>query len=114
MTGLLVLALLIALLTVVFALQNITPVTVGLFAWSFEGSLALVVLVALTVGALVGILASLPAVLRARREAAHLRREIATPKPPPMSPVVKDRAPAVAPTAGSTPGRPGPIGRPPS
>ena len=76
MTGMLVLALAIALLAVLFAVQNVTPVTVVLLAWVFEGSVALVVLVALIAGACVGILASLPAMLRARRYSARLRRQI--------------------------------------
>jgi uncharacterized integral membrane protein len=75
-TVLLILALTIALLAVVFAVQNVTPVTVVLFAWVFQGSVALVVLVALMTGAVVGILASLPAMLRTRRHSARLRRQI--------------------------------------
>jgi putative membrane protein len=76
-TVLWILALTIALLAVVFAVQNVMPVTGALFAWVLEGSVALVVLVALMTGAFVGILAALPAMLRARRHSASLRRQIA-------------------------------------
>ncbi len=48
----LLIALAIALVAVMFALQNIVPVTVAILAWTFEGSLALLLFVALIVGAL--------------------------------------------------------------
>jgi uncharacterized integral membrane protein len=56
----LVIGLIIAILAVIFAVQNTTPVVLSFFIWKFGGSLALVVLVALAAGALVGILVSLP------------------------------------------------------
>jgi lipopolysaccharide assembly protein A len=59
-------ALIIAVLAVIFALQNMTAVTVTFFIWNFNGSLALVLLGALAVGLLVGLLASLPGLVRGR------------------------------------------------
>ena len=49
-----------------FALQNQAPVTVTFFLWSFESSLALVLLASLALGALILGLVSTPAVLRDR------------------------------------------------
>jgi uncharacterized integral membrane protein len=70
-------ALVFALLAVMFALQNIVPVTVAFLAWTFEGSLALVLFVALIVGALVSFLASVPTLLKGRRTVRHLKKQIA-------------------------------------
>ena len=48
----LLIALVIALIGVMFALQNIVPVTVAFLTWTWEGSLALALFVALLGGAL--------------------------------------------------------------
>jgi lipopolysaccharide assembly protein A len=59
-------ALVIAVVAVIFALQNIYVVTVSFFIWNFKGSLALVLLGALAVGLLIGLLAALPGLVRGR------------------------------------------------
>lgn len=64
MQAFLILALLTALVAVVFAVQNTTPVTVDVFAWQVQGSLALILLVTLAVGVGIGILGSLPTLIR--------------------------------------------------
>ncbi len=43
-----------------FALQNITPVTVMFFSWHIEGSLAFIILLAVACGILFSALLSLP------------------------------------------------------
>ena len=70
-------ALAVALVAVMFALQNIVPVTVAFLTWTFEGSLALVLFVALIVGALVSVLASVPTLVKGRWAAASLKKRIA-------------------------------------
>jgi uncharacterized integral membrane protein len=70
-------ALAFALVAVMFALQNIVPVQVRFLAWTFEGSLALVLFVALIVGAVIGVLVSVPSMIRARWTAGGLRKQIA-------------------------------------
>lgn len=70
-------ALAIALFVVLFALQNVVPVTVTFLAWTFEGSLGLFLFVALMSGVLVSFLASLPTVIKARLAATHQRKEVA-------------------------------------
>jgi hypothetical protein len=60
-----------------FALQNIVPVTVAFLAWTFEGSLALVLFVALIAGVLVSVLASVPAVVKGRWATASLKKRVA-------------------------------------
>ena len=59
-----VLAIAIALLAVVFALQNTMVVALSFLPWQFEGSLALVLLITLALGIGVGLLVSVPAVVR--------------------------------------------------
>ncbi len=66
-----------AILAVLFALQNIASVTVTLGFWSFEGSLALVLLVTLGLGALIAGLVSSPAMIRRQWSGARLNRKVA-------------------------------------
>ena len=53
MQSFLIVALGLAILTVIFALQNAIPVGVTFLVWKFEGSLALVLMLTFTLGALV-------------------------------------------------------------
>lgn len=76
MQVLLLVAILVAALAVVFAVQNTDPVTVDFLFWSFEGSKALILLVALAAGAIASSLASIPSMFRASRQAASLRRRV--------------------------------------
>jgi uncharacterized integral membrane protein len=52
----LIFAIVIALLTVIFALQNTTIVTVNIFLWHVSMSLALLIVVLLAAGVLTGLL----------------------------------------------------------
>ena len=74
---LLVLGVVFAIVAVLFALQNNIPVAVSLAVWQFEGSLALVLLLALGLGVLITGLLSSPAVIRQQWIAARLRRRVA-------------------------------------
>ncbi|MDR2240263.1 MAG: lipopolysaccharide assembly protein LapA domain-containing protein [Zoogloeaceae bacterium] len=60
---------------VTFALQNNVPVTVTFALWRFDSTLAVVLLVALGLGALIAMLVSLPAMLRSQWGGARLRRQ---------------------------------------
>lgn len=66
----------IAIGAVVFALQNTTPVAVALATWRFEASLAIVLLLALGLGALITGLLSSPSVIRSQWNLARLRRQV--------------------------------------
>jgi putative membrane protein len=59
-----------------FALQNNVPVAVTLAAWQFEGSLALVLIMALGLGMLIMGLLSSPAVIRGQWTSARLRHQL--------------------------------------
>ncbi len=72
----LILALLVAIVAVVFALQNTTPITVSLLVWQFEGSLALVLLVVLTLGVIASLLVSVPTVIKRSRSIANEKKKI--------------------------------------
>lgn len=72
-----VLGIAIAIGAVVFSLQNNSPVVVTLAVWTFEGSLALVLLVALGLGALIAALLSSPAVIGGKWSAGRLRNRVA-------------------------------------
>lgn len=72
----LIVGIVFAIGAVMFALQNNTPVTVTLALWSFEGSLALVLLVALGLGALIAGLVSSPAMIRRQWNVARLGRQV--------------------------------------
>ena len=65
----LIVALLVAILAVVFALQNphMTSLSIGPFA--LEGSVALVTLITFALGVITGVLVSVPSVYRARKAA---------------------------------------------
>ena len=66
-----------AIAAVAFALQNNVPVTVSFVFWSFDGSLAMVLLLALGFGAIIAGLVSSPAVIKGQWAAARLRRQVA-------------------------------------
>jgi len=69
-------ALFIAVLAVVFAVQNTAPALVSFFVWEFNGSLALVLLVSLAVGALISFFFSLPANIKTRWTIRQQRKKI--------------------------------------
>jgi len=72
----LILALIIAILAIVFALQNAHVTTIQFLLWQIQGSLALVVLLTATLGAIVGLLVSVPSVIRRNRRIAHQKQRI--------------------------------------
>ena len=59
-------ALIIAILAVAFAFQNNDQTTVSFAVWKFQGSLALILMVALAAGALISFLVSLPSNIKSR------------------------------------------------
>lgn len=70
------LALLIAIAAVVFALQNSTPILVQFLGWRTEESMALVLLLTFTLGVLFGLFISLPAIIKGMRKASFLNRKV--------------------------------------
>lgn len=66
----------VAILGVMFALQNNVPVTVTFLVWRFDSSLAMVLLIALAIGAIAVALFSTPATLRMQIELRRRRRRL--------------------------------------
>lgn len=69
-------ALIIAAIAVIFALQNTAVTTVTFLFWKFNGSLALILLLALIAGAVVSILVSSPALIRDKLTIRSQKKQI--------------------------------------
>ena len=69
-------AILFAVGSVFFALQNNVPVTVTFLLWRFDGSLAMVLLLAVAAGATIIALLTTPSTLRKQWQAARHKRRI--------------------------------------
>jgi putative membrane protein len=72
----LILSLIVAGVAIIFALQNAAPVQVNFLIWSFQASSALILLVTLALGALIGFLVSMPSSIRSRNEIKSQRKRI--------------------------------------
>lgn len=77
MQVMIIVAILAAMGSVAFALQNNVPVTVTFLVWRFDSSLAMVLLMALGLGALIVALLSTPSTLKAQWTVARLRKQLA-------------------------------------
>lgn len=73
----LVLSLLIAILAVVFALQNPAYIDVNIGPYDITGSTALIMMVTFCVGVIVGILATTPTIIQRKKRIRHLERHAA-------------------------------------
>jgi uncharacterized integral membrane protein len=60
----LIFALIIAVIAVIFALQNTMTVTIAFLAWEITGSLSLVLLITLAIGAVIGLLVLTPSAIK--------------------------------------------------
>ena len=76
MQSFLIVALGLAILTVIFALQNAIPVGVTFLVWKFEGSLALVLMLTFALGVLVSLLLSIPAILKRRSAISNQKKKM--------------------------------------
>jgi uncharacterized integral membrane protein len=76
MTGFLILAIALAAVVAIFALQNSAVIVVSFLAWHWEASLALILILVLGAGILVGYLAGLPSAWKSKSELRQQRREI--------------------------------------
>lgn len=72
----LVLALILALIVTIFAVQNNMPIEVTLLAWKIDGSLALILMITLASGILIGLLVTTPAWIRRVRQSSKLKKSI--------------------------------------
>lgn len=70
----LIFGLLLGAATIIFALQNLTTITVMFMDWQFEGSLALILMLAVCVGILISGLLSFPEVIKKSFQISKLRK----------------------------------------
>ena len=71
-----IIALLLATLVAIFAVQNAQEVNIRFLVWTFQSSVVVVILISLGVGALLAALMSLPQMLRARRRFMESERRL--------------------------------------
>ena len=69
-----IIGLLIGAVMVVFALQNVTPITVTFLAWQIEGQLAFILLLAVVAGLLISALLSIPGMIKNQIKFSSLRK----------------------------------------
>ena len=74
----LILGIVFAIGAVTFALQNSIPVTVVFAFWRYDSSLAVVLLLAIGLGALIAALVSTPSVIKGQWAGTRLRRQVAS------------------------------------
>jgi putative membrane protein len=73
----LIISLVIAFLSILFAIQNTTVIPIRFLIWETEGSVALVLFIALVAGALISYLATAPRQIRQRMTISSQRKKIA-------------------------------------
>ena len=71
-----IVALGLAILTVILALQNSIPVGVTFLMWNFEGSLALVLISTFALGLIMSLLISIPAIVKRRSTLSKQTKKI--------------------------------------
>jgi uncharacterized integral membrane protein len=72
----LIFALVIAVIAVIFALQNTMVIPISFLAWKITGSLSLVLLVTLAIGAVIGLLVLAPSTIKHTLAASGHRKRI--------------------------------------
>ncbi len=77
MVILFIIGLLLGAVTVIFALQNVNVITVTFFSWHLTGSLALILLLAISSGAIVTVLLILPESIKNYFRYRSLKGEVA-------------------------------------
>lgn len=71
----LVLGLLLGGATVVFALQNMTPISVVFFSWTIDGSLAFILILTMAAGVAFSMLLSLPSLIKKSFHISNLKKQ---------------------------------------
>ncbi len=72
-----IIAILVALLAVVFAFQNAVPISVTFFNVIFEASLAIVLILTLGLGISIGLLVSIPSVIQRNLRISKYKGKVA-------------------------------------
>ena len=72
----LIIAIVVAILGVVFALQNAVPITVSFLTWKFQSSLALVLLLSIAIGVLLSLMVSIPSKIKNMKLISNQKKRI--------------------------------------
>ena len=72
----LIVALVIAIVAVIFALQNTMTITISFLAWEVTGSLSLVLLITLAIGVVIGLLVLSPSAIKSTLTASSTRKRV--------------------------------------
>lgn len=72
----LIIALLLILVVVVFALQNSDPIQIKLLFWQIESSVAFIMTSVLFIGALLGVLFSMPSIRKKSEKIDELKEKL--------------------------------------
>jgi uncharacterized integral membrane protein len=72
----LIFTLVIAAVAILFAVQNNTPVTITFLTWKVQSPLALVLMISLAAGAIIGFLAALPTITRDKLTVRSHRKRV--------------------------------------
>jgi len=72
----LIVAIIVAISAVIFALQNAVPITVSFLTWKFESSLALVLLITIALGVIMSLLVSVPSMIKTRKMISGQKKKI--------------------------------------
>ena len=76
MPFLLIIAIVLAALTALFAIQNASVITVSFLGWEWDASLALILILTLGIGILIGYLAGLPSSLKKGSQLRQVKRDL--------------------------------------
>jgi uncharacterized integral membrane protein len=74
----LIFALITAIILVIFTIQNADPVDLKLWFWEVKSSQALIILITLALGSVIGVLVSIPSRSKKKKEIEQLKKEIKT------------------------------------
>ncbi len=74
----LIFALIAAIILVVFTIQNAAIVDLKLWFWEVKSSQALIILITLALGSIIGVLVSIPSRSKKKKEIEKLKKEIKT------------------------------------
>ena len=72
----LIIAIVLAAVTALFAVQNSTVITVSFLGWEWDASLALILILTLGIGILIGYLAGLPSSLKKGSQLRQVKRDL--------------------------------------
>ncbi len=71
----LAIGLILGAVTVIFALQNMTTISVVFLSWKFEGSLALILILTMAAGVVIALLMSLPELINKSFQISRLKKQ---------------------------------------